>query len=590
MNAAKGSSRLPCLIVFSMFAMAVSTKPAAAQDPAIDSLEFADPSIPVATVVREFPRRLATLWLQALDRPENELKCLAAAAIALARGRGMTGLEAAVAPLVRTLDQPGQDGTVRLAAAKALIALNAQSTAAHLLAHAQTDGMDMRNLVEPALAAWKFTPAQAMWRERLSQSGASEQALVLAIRGLLSLGDDKTLTELRKLALAPAMNAVVRLEAAQALGDLQKDGLVEDAQRLAQEKGMAGNVAHLVAASLLRFHRSPAAGRVLQQLAGEAEPAAAAIAIDALLEFDPSSVLPKALTSPAAAVRLRGVEAFSRRPAATFLAPLVQLLDDPHPEVRASARKALARAAQKADLGGPIRQLATKHLAGNRWRALEQSAILLASLDDKSAAPRLVELLRFERPEVGLAAAWGLRKLAVADTLPAQLKEIDRRWQAPAETNARRKVMIDQQLAQLCQALGQARYQPAVQTLARFIPKEVTAKFGPQSRIGAIWALGLILEKQPPEALVHALIGRLTDEAVIFAEDMGVRRMSAISLGRMKASEATEGLSKYYPKVLSVDPFPNACGWALAQMGGDKLPSTGVVKRVQKGWFLESIE
>jgi hypothetical protein len=100
----------------------------------------------------------------------------------------------------------------------------------------------------------------------------------------------------------------------------------------------------------------------------------------------------------------------------------------------------------------------------------------------------------------------------------------------------------------------------------------------------------LILEKQPPEALVHALIDRLTDEAVIIAEDMGVRRMSAISLGRMKAEEATEGLSKYYPKVLSVDPFPNACGWALEQMGGEKLPTTGVVKTVQKGWFLESIE
>ena len=48
-------------------------------------------------------------------------------------------------------------------------------------------------------------------------------------------------------------------------------------------------------------------------------------------------------------------------------------------------------------------------LATPRWRALEQATILLAVLDHKPAAPRLVDLLRFERPEVFVAAAWGLR-------------------------------------------------------------------------------------------------------------------------------------------------------------------------------------
>ena len=84
------------------------------------------------------------------------------------------------------------------------------------------------------------------------------------------------------------------------------------------------------------------------------------------------------------------------------------------------------------------------------------------------------------------------------------------------------------------------------------------------------------------------LIARLTDEAIIMPEDMGVRRMSAISLGRMKSEDAVGGLSKYYPKELSPDPFPNACGWALEQITGEKLPTSGIARVIQKGWFLES--
>src|SRR6266478_1481401 len=55
-----------------------------AHDPIIDSLEFVDPNIPTATLVKVFPERLTGLWLQALARPEDDFKCQAAAAIALA--------------------------------------------------------------------------------------------------------------------------------------------------------------------------------------------------------------------------------------------------------------------------------------------------------------------------------------------------------------------------------------------------------------------------------------------------------------------------------------------------------------------------
>src|SRR5207248_3063392 len=86
-----------------------------------EQIIFADPAIPTARLVKVFPPRLVDLWLRALNRPETDLKCQAAAAIALAHRRGMPGLEATVVPLIRTLDQPDQHPAVRLAAAQALV-------------------------------------------------------------------------------------------------------------------------------------------------------------------------------------------------------------------------------------------------------------------------------------------------------------------------------------------------------------------------------------------------------------------------------------------------------------------------------------
>jgi hypothetical protein len=218
---------------------------------------------------------------------------------------------------------------------------------------------------------------------------------------------------------------------------------------------------------------------------------------------------------------------------------------------------------------------------------LEQATILLTLLDHKLAAPRLVELLRFERPEVFVAAAWGLRKLAVPETLPDQLREIERRWQLSQEPKADDpREMIDRQVAQLAQSLGRARYGPAAPMLAQFVPKEWN--IGPKSRAAAIWALGLIHQKAPPARLVQELIGRLTDESVMMAEDLDVRRMCAVALGRMKAAEAKDSLTKYYPRKLSTEALPNACGWALEQITGAKLPTAGTAELIQRGWFLEA--
>ena len=51
-------------------------------DEVIDSPLYTDPDVPSARVAKVFPPRLTGLWLRALGRPETDLKCQAAAAIA----------------------------------------------------------------------------------------------------------------------------------------------------------------------------------------------------------------------------------------------------------------------------------------------------------------------------------------------------------------------------------------------------------------------------------------------------------------------------------------------------------------------------
>src|SRR5581483_11195779 len=111
-------SRRACLLMAVVSSLAAAL-PVYAGDEVIDSVMLTDPDIPAAQVVKVFPERLTSLWLQALEQPDNDLKRQAAATIALAHKRGMPGLEKTVSPLLRAFDQPEQHLTVRLAAAHA---------------------------------------------------------------------------------------------------------------------------------------------------------------------------------------------------------------------------------------------------------------------------------------------------------------------------------------------------------------------------------------------------------------------------------------------------------------------------------------
>src|SRR5205085_256961 len=139
-------------------------------------------------------------------------------------------------------------------------------------------------------------------------------------------------------------------------------------------------------------------------------------ALARLTEVDPKLVVPAlghVLASPDPEVRSLAVEVLRREPSAAHATLLAERLDDAHPDVRRKARRSLEELAAKKDLRDHVLAEALRVLGGRQWRGLEQAAVLLTQLDHKPAAKRFVELLPFDRPEVSVTVAWGLRRLAV---------------------------------------------------------------------------------------------------------------------------------------------------------------------------------
>jgi hypothetical protein len=122
-------------------------------DKLIDSPMYRLPALPKPRTEYTLPTGAKELWLRALQRPEADMKCKAAQAIATAHREGFKGFETTVPALLEVFDQRDQHPTVRLVVAEALIALDARQAAASFFRQAQSGSSDLRELVEPALAA-----------------------------------------------------------------------------------------------------------------------------------------------------------------------------------------------------------------------------------------------------------------------------------------------------------------------------------------------------------------------------------------------------------------------------------------------------
>lgn len=587
------------LAICSAAVLAVPT-PAPGVDEVIDSVMYHDPEVPIARRVQVFDKDLVPLWADALGRPEADTRIQAATAIALGTKRKVPGLEAAIPALRRELGRDDQHPIVRVAVAKALVALDVKDVAPRFHTLAATAAPELLEIITPALAAWDYRPARADWLARIAGPDTRQRSTLLAIQALATIKDESAGPRLRELALSQAETGSVRLEAARAIAEIRTTGLEADARTLAPASGKT--VDRLVAATLVRRHAGAAAVETLQAMARDSEPAVVAVALTRLVELDPKHVLPLltgVLASPDANVRSLGVEVLLRIPTDPHLTLLADATNDPHPGVRVQARKGL-RGLAAAGHQSVVLNEGTRVLAGSDWRGQEQAAILLAQLDHKPAAGRLVEVLATDRGETIVAAAWALRQLDVAATLPAihsYVRALLPVLKDKGESAGRRAVLpadVDLHLSQLFQFVGRQRYRPADDVLREVVPPSLRGRnptpVGFEARAAAVWALGRMNEGVAEPALTRLLIGRLTATMPGDMEDGRVRIMCAIALARMKATSAVAPLRLYYvEKKPTLDPINNACGWALEQLTGEKMPPPGVVLFGDFDWFLKPV-
>ena len=274
----------------SCFCLLVSFPPfllgaARADENFIDSPMYKSPALPAAPrVVTIFPEKALDLWLKALERPEADLKCKAADAIALAHRRGVKGLQRTIAPLKAAFDREDQHPDARMAVARTLIELDAHEAAPSLSNQARLGSRQLRDLVEPALARWDYRPARTAWLERLRDPATPQRSLVRTIQLLTAVREEQATGRMLEIVRSDQLVAAVRLEAARALGALRREGLEPDAERLVDSRNVA---LRLAAASLVASHRSKEAARLLLRLTEDPEPGVVAPAAGTVVAIDP---------------------------------------------------------------------------------------------------------------------------------------------------------------------------------------------------------------------------------------------------------------------------------------------------------------
>lgn len=548
-----------------------------------------DPNIPIPDPVKFFSKAYLPLWLQALARPEADLQRQAAETFAQAHEFGFPGMTDARPRLLEILTAEKTHPTARFAAARALIVMDSRDAAPALLKVSQQYGADLRQLVEPALGKWKFQEMRDVWRTRLTASDVRHRELLLAIEGTEQADDQQSAPLLLKIVHDAFRSPVARLAAARAAGKLRDSGLESDAVKLTE--GQNASLVNRVCAILLFIrHSSEPSRTALQKWATDPEPAVAGAALERLLQIDPELVIPLAegaIKSLDPKVRQRGSEAYVARPNPQRLIALAHMLDDVHPTVRGTVRDALFMLSKTPEWDAVIRPAATDVLGAESWRGQEQAILLLASMDHKAAAPRFLQLLESPRDEVLVTAAWGLRKLAIPETLPAIFAKAERQT-AIREKDPGQRNSLDHQVVHLFEALGLMHYSPAEPLLRKHIPKSFG--YGQYSRAAAVWAMGHLYADKPDEALAAQLAERMKDTTAIPPEMLNVQMMSIIAIGRMGA-KSQAGEMKTLMESGTSPTQPNlSMRWAYVRLTGEKLPDIKPSGYSKTTWFLMPLD
>jgi hypothetical protein len=129
------------------------------------------------------------------------------------------------------------------------------------------------------------------------------------------------------------------------------------------------------------------------------------------------------------------------------------------------------------------------------------------------------------------------------------------------------------------------KYAPAEEQLRKYVPKDW--RFAQETRAAAIWALGHLHAGTPDDDLANQLVARLNDVQGMMPELALVRRLAAVSLGRMHAQSSLEDLRRMATLEGSQSAVGIACAWAIHEITGEPMPSVPPLIQWESEWFLQ---
>jgi hypothetical protein len=113
---------------------------------------------------------------------------------------------------------------------------------------------------------------------------------------------------------------------------------------------------------------------------------------------------------------------------------------------------------------------------------------------------------------------------------------------------------------------------------------------GNEKRSAAMWAIGLMNEKDPVPELTKSFLDRLADRGGLMPEQYPVRRMSAVSLGILRAKVAAPGLLEAYQRDPVDAVIADSARWSLGMIGEPLPEPTKGFSGLIGGWKLNPLD
>ena len=541
-----------------------------------------DPRLRMPARIRRVPASFLQLWTEALAGPEYELRRDGAMNITRAHSEGYLDGSTAADALANALDDASSPRSVIVEISRALIALDARSSSAKFKELLDAGpGMQFEMIVEPSLARWGNADMFLVWKQRLTAGDVPRYRRLLAIRSIGNLPrtmttDEKLHAELASLVSSGRDNGI-RLEAARALGQVQRSGLEHLAEQLLFPTGTASQTEVLAGVYLLLHHESELSEKLFRRtltasLDDLRKAPIARLVWRRLLErnvAELSAFVPKASVHSDPEVRRVAIDTLVQFPSEEQIALLGNVLDDEHPEIRRAARHALLTLSGDYSLKPVAIEAGLAAIARSSWREQEQAIVLLAMLNQSQTADRLLELINSPRPEVAIAAAWGLRKLNVAGKLELLLTIAEAMDRLIADGQ---ELRLDQLivLAHVFEALGRGKYKPAIPLLKRWIPKAAPRVNFNTPRSWRFGSLGWLVKDSKDVMLARQLKDRFVDVLSPIPESAAARFAAGIALGRIGAVEFAPELKAFAERGNGEPDL--AAAWAVERLTGERFP------------------